>query len=138
MKRSMLRQYVDACELIKETERDIAALEKRCPAILHDKVYGSNPEFPYEPRGFSISGVDDVPSNQTALLEAEYLLLQERKLKASKLKISVEKWMNTLQPRETRIIRYRYFEGLSWDKTAQKIGRGATADSIRMEIKKLL
>ncbi len=137
MKRSILWQYVDACELLKETEKDIDRLEKTHPEILHDKVYGSNPNFPYEARGFSIYGAADTPSDHKRILAEKQRLLQERKRKAMELKIRVEEWMNTLPPRTIRIIRFHFFQGLSWSDTAKRIGRDATADSVRMEINKL-
>ena len=137
MKRSILEQYIDACELIKETERDIDALEKKHTEVVHDKVYGSNPEFPYEARGFNIYGAADADAgDQQKLLTAEYRLLAERKAKAKKLKASVEEWMNTLPPRIVRIIRYHFFQGLTWESTARKLGKNATAESVRKEFER--
>ena len=41
--------------------------------------------------------------------------------------------MNTIPQRMQRIIRYRIFEELPWGQVAIKMGRRATADSVRME-----
>ena len=131
MKRSILWQYIDACELVKETREDLLKLEQK--AVVHDKVYGSNPEFPYEPRGFTIHGTSDVSKRR---IDAEKRLLEQREQKAEKIRLDVEKWMANLPPRAVRIIRLHYFQQLSWSETARVMGRGATADSLRMEIKR--
>lgn len=41
--------------------------------------------------------------------------------------------MLTIPQRMQRIIRYRVFEELSWNEVAIRMGRKATADSVRME-----
>ena len=37
-----------------------------------------------------------------------------------------------------RIIRYKIFEGMTWEQVAVKMGRKATADSVRMEMERFL
>lgn len=136
MKRSILLQYIDACELVKETQADIIKLEQGVD--VHDKVYGSNPEFPYEPRGFSIHGFTDLSAERRRRMKEERKVLEQRERNARELKTGVEKWLNTQPPRIVRIIRLHYFEGLSWEDTADRMGRGATGDSVRMEIQRFL
>ena len=46
MEKKVLEQYIDACELIKETEKDIRRLKKKRQTIVQTNVSGSNPEFP--------------------------------------------------------------------------------------------
>ena len=58
MDKKILSDYIDICELIRETEEEIQNLRKK--EIVHDKVTGSNPEFPYQPKSFHISGVQEV------------------------------------------------------------------------------
>ena len=58
MDKKVLSDYIDACEFIKETEAEIKKLEKR-RRIVQDKVRGSNPEFPYEERSFSLHGTTE-------------------------------------------------------------------------------
>lgn len=128
--KDILRDYMDACELIKETEEDIRRLHKR--ENVYDKVRGSNSEFPYQPQSFSMNGVVETALNM-AQLGKEEKLLQQRKEIAEQIKQKVEEWMNTIPMRMQRIIRYRIFEGLSWNDVAVKMGRCATADGVRME-----
>ena len=52
--KQILKDYVDACELVKETELDIAKLKKKRKTIIQTNVSGSNPEFPYNPMHFKV------------------------------------------------------------------------------------
>ena len=56
MEKKVLEQYIDACELIKETEKDIRRLKKKRQTIVQTNVSGSNPEFPYNPQHFKMLG----------------------------------------------------------------------------------
>ena len=130
LNKTILSEYIDACELVKETEEDIRRLEKH--ETVHDKVYGSNPEFPYQKMSFPVSGAK-VTRLDGEKLEKEKQLLQQRKEKAREIKIRAEEVMNSAPVRIQRIIRYKFFEGLSWEAVAHRMGRKATADSVRME-----
>ena len=57
MDKQILEQYIDACELIKETEEDIRRIRKQRKDILNDRVYGSMKEFPYTVHGIKIHGM---------------------------------------------------------------------------------
>ena len=59
-------------------------------------------------------------------------------IKAEQVKLQVEEWMLTIPSRMQRIIRYRYLEGMSWGQVAIKMGRKASADSVRMELERFL
>ena len=58
MEKKMLEQYLDACELIKETEERITRFKEN-RTILIDKVEGSSPEFPWIKTSFKIEGFPD-------------------------------------------------------------------------------
>lgn len=130
LNKMILSEYIDACELVKETEEDIRRLEKH--ETVHDKVYGSNPEFPYQKMSFPVSGVKAIRLDGLKL-EKEKQLLQQRKEKAREIKLRAEEVMNSAPVRIQRIIKYKFFEGLSWEAVAHRMGRKATADSVRME-----
>lgn len=130
--KNILNDYIDACENIKETEEEIRKLNKRKKTIIQTNVDGSNPDFPYERKRFKIQGAafnyeDDMS------LRIYRKTLEERKQKAEELKLQVEQWMNTIPNRMQRIIRYKIFEGMTWEQVATRIGRKATGDSVRME-----
>ena len=57
MDKTVLNDYIDACENIKDTEKHIARLKKRKKTVIQTNVSGSNPEFPYEKKHFKVHGV---------------------------------------------------------------------------------
>lgn len=132
MEKSVLEQYIDACEIIKDVEEEIEKLEKKKKTIAQTNVSGSNPEFPYNPKHFKIQGTTFAPKDASKLQQEEQIL-EQRKESAEALKIQVQEWMNTIPMRMQRIIEYKIFKKLTWEQTAQKLGREATGDSVRME-----
>lgn len=132
MDKRILYDYIDACELIKETEEEIRKLRKKKKTITRTSVSGSNPEFPYNPQHFEIEGTTFTHKDDSNLREEEKIL-EERKKNAEKIKLEVERWMNTIPNRMQRIIKRKIFDELTWQQVAQKMGRKATGDSIRME-----
>ena len=132
MDKNILNDYIDACVLVKETERDIRALKKKRKTIIQTTVQRSNPDFPYEQQHVKIEGTAFTCADDSALRRDEGLL-ERRKANAEKIKQNVEEWMLTIPARMQRIIRWKLFEGLTWEETAAKLGRKATGDSVRME-----
>lgn len=129
MNKKILNQYIDACELIKETQEDIRRLQQR-GAVQNDSVKGSMTDFPYIQKTFYIQGVNIETEQQ---IEREKELLQQRLKQAKELKNEVESYLNTIPLRMQRIIRYKIFEQMTWEQVARKIGRRSTGDSVRKE-----
>ena len=48
MDKKILNNYIDACALVKETEKDIRRLKKKRKTVIQTNVKGSNPIFPYQ------------------------------------------------------------------------------------------
>ena len=136
MDKTVLEQYIDACALIRETEEDIRKLKKR-KGIVQDSVKGSNPEFPYQAQSFHIEVTAEQIGDQS-VLEAEEKILEMRKADARKIKMKVEAWMNTIPQRMQRIIRFKFFQNLSWEETAHLIGKGKSGESTRKELENFL
>lgn len=132
MDKTVLQDYIDACELVKETELAIRRLRQKKRTVVQTSVKGSSPEFPYAPQHFKVRGSAFTVRDDNRLRREEDLLLQ-RKAAAERISLQVEEWLQTIPARMQRIVRYRYFEGLTWDQVAAKMGRKATADSVRME-----
>lgn len=135
MDKKLLNEYIDACELIRETELELERLNGRIPTMEVDKVTGSMQEFPYISTNIQIEGAVEANTTSRAVL-AQKILLQERKANAESLKLQVERWMNGIPVRMQRIIRYRYFENLTWEDVADRMGRKATGNSVRMELER--
>ena len=132
MDKNILNDYIDACALVQETERDIRALKKKRKTIIQTNVSGSNPDFPYQPQHFKIEGTTFTYADDSALRWDEGLL-ERRKANAEKIKLNVEEWMLMIPARMQRIIRWKFLEELTWEEVAVKMGRKATGDSVRME-----
>ena len=98
-----------------------------------DAVKGSSHDFPYTMQTYRIEGLAYAslwkPEEEDRLEE----VLKERLRKAARIKQDVEVWINTIPVRMQRIIRYRIFEGMTWEQVAIRMGRGATGDSVRVE-----
>lgn len=137
MDKSILYQYIDACELIKDTERDIERIRNRRREIVTDKVKGSSYDFPFGQVSYIISGVPDNEKEQKELNRKE-CILEKRKAAAEEIKIQAEEWMATIPPRMQRIIRYKIFQGMTWTQVATRMGRKATADSVKKEFQRFM
>ena len=132
LEKEIIEQYIDACEVVKETEKEITRLKKKRKTIVQTNVSGSNPEFPYNPMHFKSIGTS-FTYEEDSRLRREEKVLEEQKKAAERIKLEVEMWMLTIPLRMQRIIRYRIFEKKSWEKVAEKLGRNATGESIKKE-----
>ena len=54
MEKQILMEYIDACELIRETEQDIQRLKRKKSETVQGSVKGSNPDFPYQEQHFRL------------------------------------------------------------------------------------
>jgi vacuolar-type H+-ATPase subunit I/STV1 len=117
--KKLLTQYTDLQAEIKDLEKRIDKLSNF--KVEHDKVTGSNSEFPYQPRSFTIEGynIQDVDRLNTVKS-----LLVDRKEKCEDMKIEIEKFISSIPDSKTRrVFQYRYIDGLSWQAIAYRIGK---------------
>lgn len=136
MDKEVLSDYIDACKFIEETEAEIKKLEKR-RRIVQDKVRGSNPEFPYEERSFSLHGTTETLA-EAGRLARERQILEDQKAEAEELKLQVEEWMQDIPFRMQRIIKYKFFKDLTWEEVATLMGRKCSAASVKMEFQRFM
>lgn len=133
--KGILQDYIDACECIKETEAEIRRRKGKC-AVVHDKVAGSNPEFPYQQQGFSVSGIAD--EGESWDLRMEERMLAKQKEQAEELGIRISEWMEGIPFRMQRIVRYKFFKNLTWEEIAALMGRRASGESVRKEFERFV
>ena len=133
MDKEILKQYIDACEQVREAKANILKLKKSRKKIVQDQVTGSSAEFPYTAKSFHIEGLAYPVVKDPDELDRREAILRERLQKAEEIKHQVEAWMLTIPQRMQRIIRYRVFEEMTWAEVAQRMGRRATPDGIRKE-----
>ena len=136
--KQILEQYIDACELIKDTKEEIRKLRKQRKRIEQDIVKGSSPEFPYTAHNFHVQGISYSVLKDPRSVEVQEKILQQRIEAAAKIKQQVEAWMLTISPRMQRIIRYRVFEDMTWEQVAMRMGRRATGESVKKEFQRFL
>lgn len=137
MDKGILQDYIDVCELIKETEQDIQRLQRKKKTVIQTNVKGSNPEFPYQEQHFKIQGTTFTYTEDTQL-RMEEKLLEERKTVAEEKKRLVEEWMLTVPARMQRIIRFKFFQKKTWEEVAVFMKGKATADSVRKEFENFM
>lgn len=131
MNKNIFKDYIDACELEKELEERIRKLEEE--SIAHDVVSGSNPEHPYQAQHFHVEGaVQQVDRN------AEWENLKRQQEKVKQIRQQVEEIMEQAPARIQRIIKFKFFDRLSWEQVAIKMGKETTGDNIRMELNRFL
>ena len=135
--KTVLQEYIDACELVKDIEAEIQKLNRKKKTVIKTNVKGSMHEFPYVEQHFKVQGTTFTVKDDSRL-RYEEKLLEQQKANAEQVKLQVEEWMLTIPSRMQRIIRYRYLEGMSWGQVAVKMGRRATADRVRMELERFL
>ncbi len=138
MDKDILYQYIDACELVKETEEEIRKIKSQRKTIVQGVVKGSSPNFPYTPQNFHIEGLSYSVIQDPSRLETEEWRLEERKAAAETIKGQVEAWMATIPMRMQRIIRYKVFDGMTWEQVATKIGKNATGEGVRKEYERFM
>lgn len=136
--KEVLEQYIDACELIKETEADIRRVKKQRKTIIQDSVKGSMHDFPYAAQNFRIQGMTYSAVRDPGALAAYERLLEDRKARAQEIKVQVEAWLNTVPQRMQRIIKYKIFEGNTWAEVAKKIGRKASENGVKKEFERFM
>ncbi len=137
MDKAILQDYIDACEMVKETEAEIRKLNRKKRTVIQTNVKGSSPNFPYIEQHFKIEGTTFTVKDDSHLRYEEKALAQ-RKARAEEVRRLVDEWLLTVPIRMQRIIRYKYLEGLTWEQVATRMGRRATADSVRMELERFL
>lgn len=130
MDKNILNEYMDACKLARETDEKIKKLKKRNSVQTKDTVSGSNSEYPFQQRHFTIQGK---PHNEDDRIEKAEIRLQKQKEQVEELKDEVEDWMLTIPFRIRRIIQFKIFDDMSWQQAAKRIGGNATGESIRKE-----
>ena len=131
----ILNDYIDACAVIKETEEEIRKLKKKKRTILQTSGKGSNPDWPYEEQHFTIQGTafDFVDDGQ---LRIEEQMLKRQRANAEELKLQVEEWMQGIPFRMQRIIKYKFFDDLTWDEVAMLMGRKATGEGVKKQFQR--
>ena len=113
-----LKQYNSIREEIKELRREIAKLERQ-EKYATDKVTGSDNQFPYAEKHFTILGIVDDKN-----LIRKKKILTNRLEKCENIKIEIDGFITGISDSLTRrVFRYRYIDELNWQAIAFRIGK---------------
>lgn len=137
MDKAILQDYIDACELAKETEIEIRKLNRKKRTVVQTSVRGSSPDFPYTEQRFRVQGTAFTVADDSHLRHEEKILAQ-RMARAEEVKRQVDEWLLTVPIRMQRIIRYRYLEKLTWEQVAVRMGGRATENSVKKEFERYM
>lgn len=135
--KKILEDYIDACAVLEQTEAEIKRLKRKQKTVIKTNVEGSNPEWPYEKRHFTIQGTP-FTYGEDGQLRIEEQLKERQKKDASELKLMVEEWMLNIPFRMRRIIEYKFFHELTWEEVAKLMGRKCTGDSVKKEYQRFM
>lgn len=114
MIKELLEQADSLIEEIKDIERRLNRIEKKEKTILGDSVTGSEEEYPYIKRNFRVNGVSNKLFSSKAKRQYKKML-KSKKYKYEKMVKQIEYELNYIDNSEIRrIIRYRYYDNLSW------------------------
>lgn len=126
-----LTQLNDIIKEIEELREKIKKIEPKANQIVNDSVQSTTLHFPFKQTHIKIKGLDVVANNK---LEEYKTILEDRYKKLIVIQTQTERFINSLPTsRLRRIFTFRYIEQLSWNQVASRIGRDATADSVRLE-----
>ena len=113
-----LKQYNSIREEIKELRREIAKLERQ-EKYATDKVTGSDNQFPYAEKHFTISGIVEDKN-----LTRKKKNLIGRLKKCEELKLQIEEFISIIPDSRTRrIFQYRYIDELEWLPISMRFGK---------------
>lgn len=144
MDREILGQYMDMKaeiadleELIQKTKRAITNLEGKSIQV-SDSVKGTRKDGTYGSIRITGYPYQDAERYKQLMKRREERLggYRDRLLEMTN---RVDDYINSLEDsRMRRILRYKYFDGLSWVQVAYRMGRKCTADSCRKQVERFL
>ena len=138
MDKEILKQYIDACEQVREAKAALLKIKKSRKRVEQDRVTGSAHEFPYTAKSFHIEGLAYPSIKDPDELDRREAILRERLRRAEEIKQQVDLWMLTIPQRMQRIIRYKIFEDMTWTEVAARMGRNATELSVKKEYQRFM
>lgn len=134
MDKSILVQYCDLQEEVKDLRRRIAKLEDEIShlTVVSDSVTGTREDGTIG--HIKITGYPfPEESRKQVLLRRRKAALEEKEEELMELLSDVEEYINSIDDsRIRRIFRYRYVDNINWVQVAIQMGGKHTADSCRM------
>lgn len=117
MERDILKEYKDIVQYIKKKDKEIELLKSKRKKLV-DKVSGSNPDFPYEQRGFSVEGAEENLEEQR-LIDQAIAELYDAKYEEEEKKKEITEWLKGKPAKLKLIVEYKYLDGKSWEEVGE-------------------
>ena len=123
MDKKQLEEYRLKEQEITSLEAQIAEKERQAAQYEYGAVRGSNPNFPYQPMTFHVSGYnirqDEKHRQRIYDLKSK---LERRKAEAEIQRLEVQEWISSIDDTTVRLIfTYRYLDGLKQEKIGEKL-----------------
>lgn len=121
--REYLANYPYIKDVIAKDEKKLEKYKNNPPETLYGKVYGSNPCFPFEMRGFTVSGPcgKDGKEWKKRVQELELRLAQEKRF-FEQLMVEIDELILSIEnPRDKMVFEYLYHEGMKQKDVAKKL-----------------
>jgi len=118
-----LKDYQKSEQKIKSLERRIENLKKMAARYEYGAVKGSNPDFPYQPMSFHVSGYnireDEKKRIRIKNLESR---LKKQKAAAEQERLEVEEFIAGIEETTTQLVfTYCFLDGMNQDEAAKKL-----------------
>ena len=123
--------------LLEKDQQKLADYIEKRPSCYAGKVYGSNAEFPYEPRGFNVSGCDEYEMTQMKEWEQKCremeIKVQEDIDRLKNLTIGIDRLIADCTDLEDKMILECTKDGMSQQQIARKVGLERSVVSKRIK-----
>lgn len=123
--------------LLEKDRQKLADYVEKRPSCYAGKVYGSNPQFPYEPRGFSVSGCNEYEIAQMKEWERKCremeIKVQEDIDRLKNLTIGIDRLIADCTDLEDKMILECTKDGMSQQQIARKVGLERSVVSKRIK-----
>lgn len=123
--KDILEQYIHAHELIQELKGDIYELKN---VVINDKVRGSDSEFPYGERRFSVQGIN------TKSIESKIEQKEKQMKVICEIDEKAQEIIRNAPANIQRIIRFRIEKCMSWEEVAMRMGGNVSGEGRRLEL----
>lgn len=129
-----VKQYNYLVKGIKDLKIRIKKIEAQARYV-KDSVKGSSKKFPYTEHTCIVEGIEE-----SERLKRREKLLNRKKEELEDLKEELEIYINTQikDERFRQLLMYKYIDGFSWVKIADKLGGAVSEVSLRKEFERFL
>jgi len=123
MNRKQLEQYGSLKKEVYILEQRLKRLHSTPTRIEHAFVKGSNPDFPYEPKSFHVSGYYVLADAKKILREEKLNTMLDKKIEECEEELlEIQDYINSISDSCTRVIfTMTFIDGLTQEQVAKKI-----------------